>query len=175
LDLGFFCVASGDGLVKDGVMIIRDATPEDASAACETMRRSIAELCAADHHNDPEILQRWLSNKTPEIFKTWITPDNSLLVAVEDNDILAVGNITNTGEITLNYVSPDARFRGVSSALLTALEHRARERGNATCELESTETARRFYLARGYSDNGTASAKFGTAGGYPMTKRLEIT
>jgi len=115
------------------------------------------------------------SNKTPEIFKTWIKSDNSLLVAVEDNDILAVGNITNTGEITLNYVSPDARFRGVSSALLTALEHRARERGNATCELESTDTARRFYLARGYSDNGTASAKFGTAGGYPMTKRLEIT
>jgi GNAT superfamily N-acetyltransferase len=175
LDLGFFCVASGHGLVKDGVMIIRDATPEDASAACQTMRRSIAELCAADHHNDPEILQRWLNNKAPEIFKTWIKPDNSLLVAVEGNDILAVGNVTGAGEITLNYVSPDARFRGVSSALLTALEHRARERGNEACELESTETARRFYLARGYSEDGTASAKFGTVGGHPMTKRLKIT
>ena len=156
-------------------MIIRDATPEDAPAACRTIRRSIAELCAADHHNDPDILQRWLSNKTPEIFKTWIKPRNSLLVAVEDNNILAVGNVTGAGEINLNYVSPDARFRGVSSALLTALEQRARERGNATCQLESTETARRFYLARGYSDNGTASAKFGTAEGYPMTKRLEIS
>lgn len=156
-------------------MIIRDATPEDASAACQTMRRSIAELCAADHHNDPEILQRWLNNKAPEIFKTWIKPDNSLLVAVEGNDILAVGNVTGAGEITLNYVSPDARFRGVSSALLTALEHRARERGNEACELESTETTRRFYLARGYSEDGTASAKFGTVGGHPMTKRLKIT
>lgn len=156
-------------------MIIREATPEDATAACRTMRRSITELCAADHHNDPDILQRWLNNKTPEIFRTWIKPDNSLLVAAEDNDILAVGNVTNTGEITLNYVSPDARFRGVSSALLTELEHRARERGNARCELESTETARRFYLARGYSENGAASVKFGTAGVYPMTKRLEIT
>jgi GNAT superfamily N-acetyltransferase len=156
-------------------MIIRDATPEDATAACQTMRRSIAELCSADHHNDPEILRRWLNNKTPEIFRTWIKPDNSLLVAVDGNEILAVGNVTRAGEITLNYVSPDARFHGVSSALLTALERRAKERGNESCELESTETARRFYLARGYSEDGTASAKYGTAGGYPMTKRLKIT
>jgi GNAT superfamily N-acetyltransferase len=170
-----FCIASRLSLVKDDAMIIRDATPEDAIAACQTMRRSIAELCVADHHNDPDILQRWLNNKTPEIFRTWIKPNHSLLVAVEDNNILAVGNVTGAGKITLNYVLPDARFQGVSSALLTALEHRARERGNETCELESTETARRFYLARGYSEVGTASAKFGTAGGYPMTKRLRIT
>jgi GNAT superfamily N-acetyltransferase len=162
-------------LVKDDAMIIRDATAEDATAASQTMRRSISELCAADHHDNPDILRRWLSNKTPEIFKTWIKPDNSLLVAVEDGDILAVGNVTGAGEITLNYVSPDARFRGVSSTLLIALEKRARERGNEKCELESTETARRFYLARGYSEEGTPSAKFGTTGGYPMTKRLTIT
>jgi GNAT superfamily N-acetyltransferase len=156
-------------------MMIRDAVSEDAPAACETMRRSIAELCTADHNDDPEILRRWLSNKTPEIFRTWIKPENSLLVAIEDSDVLAVGCVTDAGEITLNYVSPDARFRGVSSALLGALESRAMGRGNTQCTLESTETARRFYLARGYSENGPAGAKFGTAGGYPMTKRLEIT
>jgi GNAT superfamily N-acetyltransferase len=156
-------------------MIIRDAVSEDAAAACQTMRRSIAELCSADHHNDPTILQRWLNDKTPEIFRTWIKPDNSLLVVIGNNRILAVGCVTNTGEITSNYVSPDARFRGVSSALLTALEHRTREHRNQTCELESTETARRFYFARGYSENGPASAKYGTTGGYPMTKHLETT
>jgi GNAT superfamily N-acetyltransferase len=139
------------------------------------MRRSIAELCTADHNDDPEILRRWLSNKTPEIFRTWIRPDNSLLVAIEDSDVLALGCVTDAGEITLNYVSPDARFRGVSSALLGALESRAMGRGNTRCTLESTETARRFYLARGYSESGPAGAKFGTAGGYPMTKRIEIT
>lgn len=116
-----------------------------------------------------------LSNETPEIFRTWIKPENSLLVAIEDSNVLAVGCVTDAGEITLNYVSPHTRFRGVSSALLGALESRAMERGNTRCTLESTETARRFYLARGYSENGAASAKFGTAGGYRMTKRLEIT
>jgi hypothetical protein len=99
-------------------MKIRDAAPEDASAACEVMRRSIAELCSADHHDDPGVLERWLSNKTPQIFRSWIRPDNALLVAVEDSHILAVGCVNDAGEITLNYVSPDARFRGVSSALL---------------------------------------------------------
>jgi len=78
-------------LVDDVAMKIRDAVPEDAAAACQTMRRSIAELCAADHRNDPVILERWLSNKTPEIFKSWIRPDNTLLVAVDDDPILAVG------------------------------------------------------------------------------------
>lgn len=156
-------------------MFIRDATPGDAVAACQTMRRSIAELCVADHHDDPAILQRWLDNKTPEIFKTWIKPDNSLLVAVDGHNVLAVGCVTTSGQITANYVSPDARFRGVSTALLTALEYRAKAQGSERCELESTETARRFYLARGYSESGAANAKYGTAGGYPMTKRLEIT
>ena len=69
-------------------MIVRDAVPEDAAAACQIMRRSIAELCLANHRNDPAILERWLSNKAPEIFKSWIRPDNTLLVAVEDNRIL---------------------------------------------------------------------------------------
>jgi GNAT superfamily N-acetyltransferase len=138
------------------------------------MRWSIAELCAADHNNDPAILQRWLSNKTPEVFRSWIKPDNALLVAVEDNNILAVGCVTSAGRITLNYVSPDSRFRGVSSALLTALECCAIEGGNELCTLDSTETARRFYLARGYSEDGRANSKFGTAGGYPMSKCLTV-
>jgi len=144
--------------MDDIAMKIRDAVPEDATVACEVMRRSIAELCVADHRNDPTILERWLGNKTSEIFKSWIRPGNALLVAVEDDRILAVGCVTDAGEITLNYVSPDARFRGVSGVLLAALEQRARQRGNERCTLKSTETARRFYLERGYSEQGPLTA-----------------
>ena len=152
---------------------IRAATPEDAPAACQVMRRSIAELCVADHRNDEAILARWLSNKTPEVFVSWIgQPDNSLLVAVERGDILAVGSVTDVGQITLNYVSPDARFRGVSRALLGALEARAVERGNTRCTLTSTETARRFYRANGYVEDGLPVGNFGTTSGYPMSKLL---
>ncbi|MEA3135093.1 MAG: hypothetical protein QOG17_2939 [Gammaproteobacteria bacterium] len=153
-------------------MKIRDATPDDASAACEIMRRSITEFCIADHGNDAAVLQKWLSNKTPETFRSWIQPANSPRVAVENDRMLTVGCVTIDGEVMLNYVSPDARFRGVSTALLADLERRAADQGNEACRLESTETARRFYLARGYSEDGPPGHKFGTISGYPMSKRI---
>ncbi len=153
-------------------MEIRDAKADDARAAAQVLRRSISDLCAADHGNDPVILAQWLSNKTPENVASWMAmPNNSVLVAVEDDAILAVGAVTDTGLITLNYVSPDARFRGVSRALLRALEARALERGSVRCTLNSTETARRFYLANGYVIDGSPVRKHGV-GGYPMSKPL---
>jgi GNAT superfamily N-acetyltransferase len=152
---------------------IRTARPEDAIAACQVTRRSIAELCVADHCHDEAILKPWLSNKTPEVFLSWIgQPDNCLLVAVEGGNILAVGCVTDAGQINLNYVSPDARFCGVSRALLRALEARAAERGNARCTLTSTQTARRFYRANGYVEDGLPVASFGTSSGYPMSRLL---
>jgi len=152
---------------------IRDAAPDDAVAACRVLRESISRLCVADHRNDPAILNAWLANKQPEIVAAWaVQKGNSLLLAVEGNAILGVGSVTDTGEITLNYVTPDARFRGVSRALLRALEARAVERGNKRCTLTSTETAHRFYQSAGYVDDGVPTGKFGTSSGHPMSKQL---
>jgi GNAT superfamily N-acetyltransferase len=154
-------------------MIIRDATAADAVKACEAIRASIAELCVADHNRNPEILGRWLASKTPANVAAWSASDgSSLLVAVEGDKILAVGGVKDDGEITLNYVAPQARFRGVSAALLKALEERAIERGATEITLLSTETAHRFYLSRGYRDMAPPLGKFGTAASYPMSKAL---
>ncbi len=145
------------------------------AAAC-VLRRSITELCDADHQNNPAILEAWLGNKTPENFKAWISrAGNSVLVAVEDGSILAVGAVTDEGEIALNYVSPDARFRGVSRALLGALEARAMDQGNAECRLTSTGTALRFYRANGYVEDGAPAEGFASVLGYPMCKRLSAS
>jgi hypothetical protein len=84
-----------------GAMEIRDATVEDAEAACELTRRSIAELCVADHKNDAAALALWLSNKTRDNFAAWITHQgNSCLVAVEKGVLFGVGALTEVGEIT---------------------------------------------------------------------------
>jgi GNAT superfamily N-acetyltransferase len=156
-------------------MEIRDAIVADAALACLVMRRSIAELCEADHRNDPATLSEWLNNKTPENFARWIAdPRNSVFVAVEDGNILSVGAVTNAGEITLNYVSPDARFRGVSRAMLRALERRAADRGNSQCTLTSTETARAFYRSNGYAERETLINDSAPRSGYPMQKRLSF-
>lgn len=79
-------------------MHVRDATAEDADAGVSRLKRSIAELCASDYHNDPAILAQWLGNKTVENFVRWINqPDNSLLVAVDEGRVLAVGSVTDSG------------------------------------------------------------------------------
>jgi GNAT superfamily N-acetyltransferase len=154
-------------------MEIRDARPEDAEEACVVLRRSIIELCEADHRRDPQLLEAWLSNKTPEIVAAWmLRTDASYLVAIERGAIAAVGAVTDAGEILLNYVSPDARLRGASRALLAAMEARAADRGARQCTLISTETARRFYRAGGYEETGAPVGKFGMDSGYPMSKVL---
>jgi GNAT superfamily N-acetyltransferase len=154
-------------------MIVRKAKVEDAAEACTVLRRSIAELCGADHHGDPDILAQWLANKTPENVWAWIrAPDNFLLVAVDRGAIVGVGAITASGQVTLNYVSPDARFRGVSKALLRRLEAVAMDRGVRTCTLTSTETAHRFYASAGYRESRPAQHGHRIQTGYPMAKQL---
>lgn len=155
---------------------IRPARAADAAKACTVLRRSIVELCVADHGHDPTFLSGWLANKTPENVAAWIAdPGNVVYVAVGGDAIAGVASMTKAGMITLNYVSPDARFHGVSKALLAALERKAAELGLAQCRLESTKTARRFYEAAGYREQGGAAGGCGAdaqANCRPMVKNL---
>ncbi|HEX3535577.1 MAG TPA: GNAT family N-acetyltransferase [Stellaceae bacterium] len=132
-------------------MIIRRAAAEDAAEACILLRRSIAELCQLDHGGDEALLGRWLSNKTVENLGRWIA-ESHFLVAEEDGRLLGCAAMNGDGKITLNYVAPEARFRGVSKALVAALEATAKKLGLAECRLESTQTALPFYRRLGYVD-----------------------
>lgn len=153
-------------------MHIRPAVLNDALKACDTMRRSIAELCVADHRGDTAVVGRWLANKTPEVFATRLKDTgNTVLVAEHNSLIAAVGAVNDDGEITLNYVSPDFRFQGVSKLMLAGLEGISLTQGNAGTTLFSTKTAHGFYRAAGYRDGGSPFFKFGTES-YPMFKRL---
>jgi GNAT superfamily N-acetyltransferase len=156
---------------------IREARAEDAAAACDVLRRSITELCAADHNNDPAWLAGWLANKTPENVAAWIgDPNNVVYVAVDDGRIAGVAAMERAGRISLNYVSPDARFKGISKALLGGLERKARELGLVQCTLESTKTALRFYRAAGYREQQGCAAPTclpaEAASCLPMVKKL---
>ena len=150
---------------------IRKATPEDAEAACAVVRRSIVELCRADHQGDAATIAAWLANKTTENMCRWIAASH-VFVAAQQGRILGVAAMMPSGEITLNYVSPEARFRGVSKALVRRLEQQATELGAATTTLKSTLTAVRFYEAAGYCSAGAPTGGFGITSGYPMTKSL---
>src|SRR5262245_12279100 len=154
-------------------MIVRAARADDAEAAATVLRRSIVELCEADHQGDAETLRRWLFNKTPEQVRNWIAdPDGRLVVAEDEGRILGVASVQTSGRISLNYVSPDARFRGVSKALLADLERQASELGRDTCVLESTRTALAFYRRMGYTEAGAPKRGLGVVVSQPMRKRL---
>ncbi|MBY3075641.1 GNAT family N-acetyltransferase [Rhizobium laguerreae] len=130
---------------------IRVGKKTDAEAAIAILRQSITQLCSADHHDDDAEIAIWLSNKTAGSWAAWINCDDAtVLVAELAGNIVGVGMVDAQGEILLNYAHPDARFKGISKAILLALEAQARARGIKMCVLESTQTAKTFYEARGY-------------------------
>lgn len=135
----------------------------DAAGGIETLRRSIVELCTADHHGDALEIEDWLRNKTASTWAQWIArADAVVLVADRENRIVSVGMADLRGDILLNYVHPDARFSGVSKAMLSAIEAQLRACGVRNCRLESTLTARSFYERCGFrpmADNALILAK----------------
>jgi ribosomal protein S18 acetylase RimI-like enzyme len=133
---------------------IRKATVGDAAQACAVIRRSIIELCRLDYASDDALLARWLANKTDENVARSIAQSRHFLVADEDGTILGAASMSDAGKVLLNYVSPEARFRGVSKALMQALEEHAVAAGIAVCSLDSTQTALRFYQSLGYERTG---------------------
>jgi GNAT superfamily N-acetyltransferase len=155
-------------------MQFREACTEDAEAACEAVRRSITDLCHADHRGDGFTLALWLANKTAEDMRRWLN-EHFTLVATRGGAICGVGMIASSGEVLLNYVSPDARFRGVSKGIIARLEGHARELGVGTVILQSSTTARQFYYGVGYRETGRPTKGFGVTLCHPMAKEVTGT
>jgi len=153
---------------------VRQAQAEDADAAVGVVRRSITELCAADHHGDADTLARWLANKTPQKFLEWIAnPDNFCVIAEVGSSLTGVGLLHRSGEIRLFYLDPAAQRQGIGSAIHRALEDHAREWGLRILTLDSTALAGAFYEHSGYRSTGPSKPAFGMVRTYPYEKRLD--
>jgi GNAT superfamily N-acetyltransferase len=153
--------------------VIRRAVAADAAGSCDVVRRSIVDLCSADHRGDEARIAAWIANKTPSTFEQWISAEGSLaLVAEGAGGIVGFSLMESNGAVRLLYVLPAARFSGVSTALLAAMEREAIARGVPEVRLSSTETARRFYERRGYASAGAPTDGPRRVRSYPMVKRL---
>ncbi|WP_158006540.1 GNAT family N-acetyltransferase [Acidithiobacillus thiooxidans] len=130
---------------------IRSGTDDDAKQAINVIRRSIIELCEIDHQNDATKITEWILNKTEENWRRWVSsPRGAVFVAEREGQLVGVSMMDFEGTILLNYVHPDARYTGVSKALLATMEVDATNRGIGRCTLQSTETALVFYERCGY-------------------------
>jgi GNAT superfamily N-acetyltransferase len=152
-------------------MEIRRARAKDAEEACAVVRRSISELCGADHRGHDLVLNSWLTNKTADSMRGWIARSH-VFVAVDNDRIVGVGAMTRLGKMMLNYVAPEARFRGISKGIVLRLETQAASMGLGGVTLESTTTALRFYHSIGYRSDGPPTAAVGTALCHPLAKTL---
>ncbi|MDO8778469.1 MAG: GNAT family N-acetyltransferase [Burkholderiaceae bacterium] len=150
---------------------IRIATHEDADAACRVVHRSISECCAADHHNDPALVQAWLHNKTPENVRTWLGQQDAFSVVAEAEGVVVGFAMSLRNEVMLCYVIPEVRFTGAGKSMLHAIEAHAKVAGLTSLRLESTRTAQAFYGRNGFSLSGPAIVAFGMEG-QPMAKTI---
>ena len=154
-------------------LLIRRAAAEDAPESCRVVRESIEELCVQDHKGDTATLSAWLANKTLKNFEFWIQSSELVSIVAElEGRIVGFGLLNLDGTIALLYVSPAARFTGVSKAILNAIEQEAVAAGLSELCLESTATALPFYMSAGYRRNSGCAPGFGVSSCYPMSRRL---
>jgi predicted GNAT family acetyltransferase len=132
-------------------ILVRPARPDDVAAMSAVLIASITELCGADHHHDADRIASWTANKTPQGVAAMLAQDGTtLFVAKVDGEVAAVGATSAGGQITLNYVAPAFRFRGISTALLAHMEADLLACGWSEGQLKSTATALDFYRSRGW-------------------------
>lgn len=152
---------------------IRPAKPQDADAAVDVLRRSITELCSADHRNDAATLAEWLANKTTQSFLAWLANSNNYCVVAEEcNRVLGVGMLGRNGKIHLLYLLPGTQRRGIGKAIYRALEEKTRAWKLQRLFMESTTTACAFYERMGFVRAGAAVPGVGVTWSQPYEKAL---
>jgi GNAT superfamily N-acetyltransferase len=141
---------------------IRTAEPDDARDACLVLRRSITECCTADHHDQSDILDGWLGNKTPDNVASWIaSPSNYMLVALRDGELVGVALLTQAGKLSLCYLLPEVQHAGIGKAMLHAIETQARHWGISVLRLHGTASGRAFFARNGYVLAGKEKSCYG--------------
>jgi hypothetical protein len=134
---------------------IHEATPNMCVEICNLLIRAISESCSKDHHNDPDILQEWLGNKTPQTVKSWLEVNRTYCAFSTSGKVVGVLQADSENRILLNYVDPNCENEGIGTKLLQKLESENGE-GN-TVLVESTKSAKPFYLKKGFKELGGKS------------------
>ena len=147
---------------------IRQATPDDAPAACVLLRRSIEEGCEPDHGRRPEILQAWLGNKTTHNVLTWFSSPSNYAVVAErqraqdgEREIVGLALMNQAGKLALCYVQPGLLRTGIGRALLEAVEAQARAWNISKLYMHCPASASAFFERHGYVNAGKDKACFG--------------
>lgn len=130
------------------------------------LRRSIEDGCVLDHAQRPEILQAWLGNKTAQNVLGWFSSSSNYAVVAERQaegaaELVGLALMNQAGKLALCYVLPELVRTGVGSALLAAVETRARAWNIGKLHMHCPASASPFFEQHGYVNAGKDKACFG--------------
>lgn len=147
--------------VRDGVTV-REARPSDAEAIFRVHRASIEGL-GPEAYDEAQVAA-WGAGGGPDDYD--LDAADSRFVVAEAGSVAGDEGVVGFGEVVLRppdylrepaegevravYVHPAAARRGVGSAILAALERRAREQDVGSLGLWASLNAVPFYEAHGY-------------------------
>ncbi|MFT4021901.1 MAG: GNAT family N-acetyltransferase [Acinetobacter sp.] len=126
--------------------MILSATRNDVKNIVHVITLSI-QACTLDHQENPEIIQKWLSNKTVENISIWMK-NSFAFIYKKEGEVIGFILLSKAGVLLLNYILPDQQGVGIGSALLNQVIDTAKEKSIQKIALESTLTAKEFYLSK---------------------------
>ena len=162
-------------------MRVRDATTEDAEVVRNVHSESITEL-GREGYEERQVAP-WKNGCESADYSSIIEAEVSEFVVAEQNGaVVAFGSATFEppegyeamveAEVTGVYVHPSVVRTGVGSAVLTAIERRARERDTTTLGLSASLNAVPFYEVQGYERVTERTHEFSSSESTGVTGRV---
>jgi putative acetyltransferase len=127
---------------------LRPFLPADALLLAEIFRASIEELTAEDYSEAQQ--QAWSSAADDEAAFAARLADRLTLVATVDGSVVGFIALEGKDHIDMLFVHPAVAGQGVGTMLVDALEKLAASRGTPRLMVEASDSARDFFLGRGY-------------------------
>lgn len=130
-------------------MRIRPYRADDLSPITELFRESVHHVGA--RHYSREELEAWApAALRPADWQPRLAR-NSVLIAEDRGEIVGFAELSPDRFIDMIYVHKDRQAQGIASALLAALEAKARGDGIERLETNASRVAKPFFLRRGFS------------------------
>jgi putative acetyltransferase len=151
---------------------LRPYLPTDARSLVQIFRASVETLAAEDYDDDQRAA--WAAAADDEAGFDARLGGALTLVALLDGSIAGFASLQDNKNLDMLYVRPDCARRGVGSALVEALERLAAGRGAKILSVEAADSARDFFLRRGYVPQSRNTRMIGGQwlGNTTMTKEL---
>jgi putative acetyltransferase len=126
---------------------LRPMLPSDGPALADIFRASIEILAEEDYSDDQR--EAWAAvADEPDFLKR--LAGALTLVASLDGEPVGFASLEGADRIAMLYVAPDHARQGVASLLCDALQKLATGRGAAKLVVDASDTARDFFMGRGF-------------------------